>query len=220
MTLSKYSKLIDILNFEFNSFKGKKNDLESLLETLKKKDTEIQHLFKVCLNANRSNLSGNKQNQQLIVNLKERWSSLKTITKDKLFLIQNLWMLLTDLNDQMENFYMVLEKTENFYRNTVNVGNNPRIVFKLIQELYFTIQDDFKLIKYLNESFVNFSKLANYFSFFELLEKLKQKFMSLNNEWDSLHNEIAVQIKNVSNFYFLSKNNVNCIYHFDILELY
>jgi len=186
---------VDLVNFQ--TIMSKRAELEGLLKTMEKKETDTQHLFKVCLNANRHNLNGSRQNQQLILNLKERWCSLKAITKDKLMHIQSLWMLLTDLNDQMENFYLVLEKTETFYRHTCHAGNNPRVVFKLIQELYFTIQDDFKLIKYLNESFVNFSKLAGYFALYELLNKLKEKFMSLSNAWDNLHNEIAVEIKNV-----------------------
>ncbi len=192
---------VDLVNFQ--AIVGKRAELEGLLRTMEKKETDTQHLFKVCLNANRHNLNGSRQNQQLILNLKERWCSLKAVTKDKLLHIQSLWMLLTDLNDQMENFYMVLEKTETFYRHTCQAGNNPRVVFKLIQELYLTIQDDFKLIKYLNESFVNFSKLASYFAFFDLLNKLKEKFMSLSNAWDSLHNEIAVKIKNVRFVYSL-----------------
>lgn len=132
------------------------------------------------------------------MNIKERWNNLKLVAKEKGYLVQNLWILLSDLNDQMQNFFMVLEKTDTFYRSVVDVrnNNNPRIVFKLIQELYLTIQDDCKLIKYLNESFVNFSKIASYFSALELLNKMKEKFMALNNEWDNLHNEIAIKIKN------------------------
>ena len=187
---------LDLVSFD--QIIGKKAELENLLESLKKRDNENQSLFKLCLNANRHN--GNRQNQMLISNIKERWINLKTVTKEKLYLIQNLWILLCDLNDQIEKFYMVLEKTESFYQSTLQVGNNPNIMFKLIQELYLTIQDDFKLVKYLNESFVNFSKLANYFSCFELLNKMKEKFMSINGEWDNLHNEIAIKIKNVSIF--------------------
>lgn len=189
---------LDLVSFD--QIIGKKAELENLLESLKKRDNENQSLFKLCLNANRHN--GNRQNQLLITNIKDRWTSLKTVTKEKLYLIQNLWIMLCDLNDQIEKFYMVLEKTETFYQSTLQVGNNPNYMFKLIQELYLTIQDDFKLIKYLNESFVNFSKLANYFSCFELLNKMKQKFMAINGEWDNLHNEIAVKIKNVNNFFF------------------
>ena len=188
---------LDLVNFQM--ILAKKNELENLLELLKKKEPDMYGLFKSCLNANRHN--GNRQNQMLIGNVKERWQTLRQLAKEKLFLIQNLWLLLCDLNDQIENFYLVLEKTDTFYRNTLltaNHNNNPMAVLKLIQELYLTIQDDFKLIKYLNESYVNFAKVANYFSFFELLNKLKEKFLAINTQWDSLHNEIAVKIKIVS----------------------
>ena len=189
---------LDLVNYE--TILVKKNELESLQETLKKKEAETQHLFKVCLAANRNNLNGNKQNQMLIINIKERWNNLKVVAKEKGYLVQNLWILLSDLNDQMQNFFLVLEKTDTFYRSVIDVrnNNNPRVVFQMIQELYMTIKDDFKLIKYLNETFVNFGKVASYFSALELLNKMKEKFMALNSEWDSLHNEIAIKIKNVS----------------------
>lgn len=166
----------------------------------------------MCLQANKNNLNGNKHNQIIILNIKERWNNLKLIIKDKIFKIQNVWLLLCDLTDQIENFNLIINKTETFYRNTIlltesqaaasiNLSSSiqqslsANIIFKLIEELYDTIKDDYKLIKYLNESYVNFAKSVNNFELFEHLEKFKQKLLSINSRWDSLHNEIAIKIK-------------------------
>jgi hypothetical protein len=58
-----------------------------------------------------------------------------------------------------------------------------------------TIQDDYKLIKYLNESYVNFAKMINSFEMFKRLDKLKQNLLDINSRWDNLHSEIAIKIK-------------------------
>lgn len=188
-------------HYDINDFQlilNKKADLEIMFEQWAKKDPDVQSLFRSCLNVNKSSLNGNKQNQLIILSIKHRWQNMRLLIKEKIFLIQNIWLLYCDLNDQIDNFYLVIEKTDQFYRNTLlSANNNPKMFLKLVQELYFTIQDDFKLVKYLNESYVNFSKLASYFSLHQLLNIFKEKFHRINSEWDTLHNEIAVKIKMV-----------------------
>jgi hypothetical protein len=183
----------------YDQILDKKSELEELLQNLNKKDAETQYLFKVCLSANGKNLSGNKKNQIFIWNIRERWSNLKSIIKDKIYLLENVWIMLSDLNDQIENFYSVLNKTEQFYRNTVLTSNiKTRLALKIIAQLYQTIKEDYKLIKYLNQSYVNFSKLVNNFELFKRLETLKKPLIELNSRWDNLHNEISIKIKMVS----------------------
>ena len=185
---------LDVTNYQ--QILSKKMELEHLLESLNKKEIETQHLFKVCLYANNANLNGNRLNQAFVLNLRERWNNLRNIIKDKIYLIENVWLLLCDLTDQTENFYLILNKTENFYRNTLlTANNNPNVVLKLIQELYCTIQEDYKLIQYINKSYVSFFKMINNFELFRRLEKFKYQLLELNARWDSLHNEIAIKIK-------------------------
>ena len=185
----------------------KKKELEDILMSLDKKETETQQLFRVCLSANGKNLDGNKKNQIFIWNIRERWSNLKSTIKEKICLIENVWIMLSDLNDQIENFYSVLNKTEQFYRNTVLASNiKTNLALKIIAQLYQTIKEDYKLIKYLNESYVNFSKLINNFELFKRLETLKKPILELNSRWDSLHNEISIKIKMVCHFIFISPN--------------
>ena len=174
--------------------------MQSISDQWTKKDSDAQSLFRLCLNVNKNSLNENRQNQAIVLNLKHRWQNIRLLIKEKIFLIQNIWIQLNDLNDQMENFYLVIVKTDQFYRNTlITTNNNPKMFLKLIQELYFTIQEDFKLVKYLNDSYNNFSKLASYFSLIKLLNSFKEKFYRINSEWDQLHNEIAVKIKMVGN---------------------
>jgi len=183
---------------DFQLILNKKADLECMFDMWGKKDPEIQTIFKTCLNANKNILNSNKQNQVVIMSIKHRWQNIRLLVKEKIFLVQNIWLLYCDLNDQIENFYLVIEKTDQFYKNTLqSANNNPKMFLKLIQELYFTIQNDFKLVKYLNESYVNFASLASYFSLFQLLDMFKEKFHRINSEWDTLHNEIAIRIKMV-----------------------
>ena len=55
----------------------------------------------------------------------------------------NLWISLYDLYDQIENFYLVLNKTVTFYRNTLlTVSESFGLTLRLVQELYETIKDD------------------------------------------------------------------------------
>ena len=188
---------------------GKKNELEDLLDNLNKKDVETQHLFKMCISANSKNLNGNKKNQILILNIRERWSNLKSIVREKICLLENVWLMLCDINDQIENFYAVLNKTEQFYRNSLLTthSNNAIMSLKLVAQLYSTIKEDYKLIKYLNESYVNFSKLISNFELFKRLETLRKPILELNARWDSLHNEIAIKIKTVINLCIFKKQS-------------
>ena len=187
---------LDLTTYE--QILSKKAELEELLNSLNKKESETQHLFKVCFNANIKNLNGNKKNQVFVFSLRERWSNLKKMVKEKLCLIDNVWFMLSDLNDQIDNFYSVLNKTEQFYRNTLLASNiKTSMALKMIAQLYQTIKEDYKLIKFLNESYVNFSKLINNFELFKRLETLKKPILDLNARWDSLHNEIAIKIKMV-----------------------
>jgi hypothetical protein len=183
---------------DFQLILNKKAELECMFDLWAKKDPDVQAIFKTCLNANKNMLNSSKQNQVVIMSIKHRWQNIRLLIKEKIFLVQNIWLLYCDLNDQIDNFYMVIEKTDQFYRNTLqSANNNPKMFLKLIQELYFTIQNDFKLVKYLNESYVNFANLASYFSLFHLLDMFKEKFHRINSEWDTLHNEIAIRIKMV-----------------------
>ena len=64
-------------------------------------------------------------------------------TKKKILLMLNLWISLYDLYDQIENFYLVLNKTVTFYRNTLlTVSESFGLTLRLVQELYETIKDD------------------------------------------------------------------------------
>ena len=183
---------------DFQLILNKKAELECMFDLWAKKDPDVQAIFKMSLNANKNMLNSNKQNQLVIMSIKHRWQNIRLLIKEKIFLVQNIWLLYCDLNDQIDNFYLVIEKTDQFYRNTLqSANNNPKMFLKLIQELYFTIQNDFKLVKYLNESYVNFANLASYFSLFHLLDMFKEKFHRINSEWDTLHNEIAIRIKMV-----------------------
>ena len=191
---------------DFQQIISKKTELEEFMEALKKKEPEALALFKLCLSANRNNLNCNKQNRVLVDRMKERWNNLKNQAKEKILLMQNLWVSLCDLNDQIENFYLVLNKTDTFYRNTLlTVSESSGLTLRLVQELYETIKDDYKSIKYINESYVNFSRLASHFSVFHLLDKLKHRLLSVNSEWDRLHNEIAIKIKIEIYQYFIFK---------------
>ena len=117
------------------------------------------------------------------------------------------------MNDQIENFYVILKKTEEFYNSIlldVNFQNfnesslnnfefsKYTSYFQLIGDLYVTINEDNKLIKYLNESFINFSKYVHDFESSQCLEKIREKLIEINSRWDALHNDIALKIRMVS----------------------
>jgi hypothetical protein len=221
-------KGIDLTNY--THILNIKRELENLADLLKKKDSEIESLFKYCLSANKNYLHSNKLNQTVIMNLKTRWSNLKCTIDEKLSKLNSIWTLLCDINDQIENFLLVLNKTESFYKNILlsekkttlnynenNSQNNQHNILKLIEDLYFTIKDDYKLIKYLNESYVKFTKFVANLDCFESLEPIKKKLLSINSKWDGLHNEIAIKINLVrllkffcqfiwvSSFYFVGR---------------
>lgn len=184
----------------YRSIVERKSKLESLLECLTSMDQDTENLFSVCLNANKAYFSSNSQNETLVLSLKERWSNLKLMIKDRLFKLNNVWILVSDLNEQMENFYQILSKTETFYKNTVSTSSScsNTCFMRLISELYLVINQDYKLIKYLNESYISLVKLVNNFSSNNCLNEMKQKLLSINSRWDALHNEIAVRIKTVN----------------------
>ncbi|CAF0715881.1 unnamed protein product [Brachionus calyciflorus] len=182
----------------------KKQELENLLDCLSKKDPNTDLVLKQAFNMYKSN----KEQTNYINILKTRWTDLKFLIRDKLLKLSNIWLF---LNDQIENFYVILSKTEDFYTNILLNANNLVIdeneidkncelskytsFFRLIEDLYSTINEDNKLIKYLNESFVNFSKYVHDFESAECLEKIKDKLMDINSRWDTLHNDIAIKIK-------------------------
>jgi hypothetical protein len=203
---------------------SKRSDLENLLEMIKRKDQETESLLKQCMYANRSYFNSNKHNQFLIVNLKTRWSNLKAVVKGKIFKLNHVWVYLCDLNDQMEKFYIILNRTEVFYQNVllserknsnkassspsrkVDGSSRANNVLRSIEDVYLTIKDDYKLIKYLNESYVNFAKFVGNLDACDCLETIKRKLLTINSRWDSLHNEIAIKINSVNlNLNFLFK---------------
>jgi hypothetical protein len=185
---------LDFDNYE--NILNKSRELEDLSDFLNDKDTQVQLLFKQCLHAN--NLS-NKTYEAIVLNLKERWTLLKQSVNEKIFLLKNTWMQMSDLNEQAKNINTILAKTEHFYRKTLlKAVGMPNMILKLIEELYLTIKDDYKLIKYLNESYVRLSKSANHFEMGRHLDQLKKKLVFINSQWDYLQNEIAKRIKQVT----------------------
>jgi hypothetical protein len=178
---------------------NKKLELESHLNYLTSKDSNVKLIFSMCLHTNNTYLQSNENNRLLISRLKKRWISLNKRILEKISYIQNLWSLLCDLNDQLESFQLTLTKSENFYKNTMlTCANNPRTTIRLIEDVYETIKDDYKLIKYLNESYISFGKLSSGYAFYKHLDDIKQRLIAINARWDHLHNQIAMQIKCVS----------------------
>lgn len=193
-------------NFDLTDMKqilSKKAELENLLGCLVKKDQNTDSVFKQAFYMYKTN----KQQLAFISNLKARWDDLKILIRDKILKLSNIWLF---LNDQIENFYVILNKTEDFYTNILLHANNLVIdeneiknfefskytsFFKLIEDLYATINEDNKLIKYLNESFINFSKYVHDFESSQCLEQIREKLLEINSRWDALHNDIAIKIR-------------------------
>lgn len=144
------------------------------------------------------------QNELSVRDLKERWLNLKRAIKDRLFKLNNIWILVSDLSDQMENFAQVLNKTEHFYANisATAVTCTSACFMRQINELYTIINQDYKLIKYLNESYICLVKLVcsldSSMACNESLSEIKQRLLAINSRWDNLHNEIAFKIKSVN----------------------
>ena len=202
MGLNKYQTDLDIGNCQDVS--KRITDLETLMCVLNKREHEIQSVFKQNLHMNRNN----KENQLLILSLKQRWSDLQMNVQEKIQSLESVRIMFADLNDQIENFNSILNKTESFYQNTLHASaDKPYMILKIVEEIYMTIQDDYKLIKYLNESYVNFTKMINSFEMFKRLDKLKQNLLNINSRWDNLHNEIAVKIKMVRMGHSIRKLN-------------
>jgi hypothetical protein len=76
---------------------------------------------------------------------------------------------------------------------------------KFIESLYNTIRDDDKLLKYLNQSYMNVMMMAAKFVLFRNSENFKQKILFINSKWDALHNDICAKIKKV---YILNSNKL------------
>ncbi|RMZ97858.1 hypothetical protein BpHYR1_020011, partial [Brachionus plicatilis] len=182
---------------------AKKAELENLLSCLAKKDAGTESVLKQALNMYEANV----QQMSFVTNLKSRWHDLKIVIRDKILKLSNIWLF---LNDQIENFYLILNKTEDFYTNILLSANYLVIdeceiknfelskytgFFRLIEDLYATINEDNKLIKYLNESFINFSKYVHDFESTQCLEKIRHKLLEINSRWDALHNDIAIKIR-------------------------
>jgi len=182
----------DLCMDNYRDVLNKKCDLDELLTRLYKQDESVQKLLRQC--------ASNSINQRLVSNLSDRWHNLKISVKEKTYEIQNLWLLICDLNEQIEKFYLILNKTESFYSNTLlTITGNDASLIRFIEELYQTIRADDKLLKYLNESYINIVKITPQFRLFRLNEKFKETVMYINSKWDDLHNKIAIKIKNTRN---------------------
>lgn len=190
------SGLTDSSINDFKAIMERKSKLESLLECLHGMEADAEAIFESSLNANRSYFGASSQNEAMIIGLRERWLSLKRAIRDRLFKINNIWILVSDLDDQMSNFYQTLNKTETFYRNIVT-NSSPVCFIRQINDLYLIINQDYKLIKYLNESYICLVKLVCTLDSNECLGEVKQKLLGINARWDGLHNEIALKIKSV-----------------------
>ena len=177
---------------------NKSNELEELADFLNERENQVQSLFKQCLHSNNASLNGNKNYEMIVLSIQERWNNLKINVNEKIYLLKNTWTQLNDLREQTENINAILDKTELFYRKTISKAiGMPNMILKLIEELYMTIKDDYKLIKYLNESYVKLSRSANYFEIGKNLECIKKKLILINSQWDYLQNEIAKKIRQV-----------------------
>jgi len=190
-----------LLTIDYEKITERKNKLESLLECLIGMDADAENIFNASLSANRAYLGGCSRNESLVHGLRERWSGLKRAIKDRLFKLNNIWILVSDLTDQMENFDNVLGKTEHFYANirrSATSGMSSACFMRQIEELYLIINQDYKLIKYLNESYICLVKLVcSIDASSECLNVIKQRLLAINSRWDGLHNEIALRIKSL-----------------------
>lgn len=189
---------------DYTSILDKKCKLESVYSELLKAEADTENLLSMCLSANKYYLNGNRQNESLIIGLKERWLNMKLFVREKLSKLNNVWLLISDLNDQMETFCQMLEKTEQFYACNVSAGEAYSNVglMTVISQLYMTMNQDYKLIKYLNESYVNLVKFISNFNTDICLNTIREKLMSINSRWNCLHNQLAVKIKLVIRVYF------------------
>lgn len=188
---------------DFRSIAERKCKLESVLESMHAMDGEVEAILEASVHANRIYFGASRQNDAMIVGLRERWSALKRAIRDRLFKINNIWILVTDLDDQMNNFYQTLNKTEAFYRNicapAADTAVSDSSMIRQIGELYLIINQDYKLIKYLNESYICLVRLVcSLEPSNECLGEIKRKLLDINARWDALHNEIALRIKSVS----------------------
>ena len=175
---------------KYKDILSKKQELEELLNRLYSQDESVTRLFKYC--------TINTHNRKLVLCLHERWQKIKLTITEKILELQNIWLHICDLNEQIERFNIIWTKTNNFYLNTLlTMTSNNLNLIKFIEHLYSTIKDDDKLIKYLNQSYICLIKMTIKFPLFHQNENFKQRIMFLNSKWDDLHNEIAIKIKGV-----------------------
>jgi hypothetical protein len=161
----------------------KQAELKSFLKTLHKQNASVFSL----LDYTKLNLC----NGDMIKGLNDRWSDLKRLISDKQLELESLFLSVQDLNEQIEKCHVALNKTETVFLNSYNDNN-----LKFISNLYLILNDDYKLIKYLNESYMKAVKafgetLFNEDNFF------KEKIYAVDKRWDYLHNTIAIKIKTV-----------------------
>jgi hypothetical protein len=190
---------------------ARKRELEALVERMRAREPETDALFRHCLLANRLYFNANRHTRTLIVSVRQRWATVRAVARERIYKLSHVWTHLCDLSDQMEKFVGILSRTELFYQNVAAVSNkkpddnNGHNVLTAIEDIYLTIKDDYKLIKYLNESYVNFAKFVGNLdsSSCQRLEAIKMKLLAINSRWDCLHNEIAIKINLVQNFFFI-----------------
>ena len=187
------------LNVNLNNYKEilmKQSELNDLLTRLNHQDESIMSLLRYC--------ETNTRNQKVILALSDRWYNIKVLVKQKIIELQNIWLLICDLNEQIEKFSLIVTKTENFYYNTLlTINESNRNMMKFIENLYNTIRDDDKLLKYLNQSYMNVIMMAAKFVMFRNNELFKQKILFINSKWDKLHNDIAGKIKKVKYYFYI-----------------
>jgi hypothetical protein len=181
------------LNVNLNSYKEilmKQSELSDLLNRLSRQDESVIGLLRYC--------EANTRNQKVILALSDRWFNIKVLVKQKIVELQNIWLLICDLNEQIEKFSLIITKTENFYYNTLlTINETSNNIMKFVESLYNTIRDDDKLLKYLNQSYMNVMIMAAKFVLFRNSENFKQKILFINSKWDALHNDICAKIKKV-----------------------
>ena len=157
---------------------------------LSRQDESVIGLLRYC--------EANTRNQKVILALSDRWYNIKVLVKQKIVELQNIWLLICDLNEQIEKFSLIITKTEHFYYNTLlTINETNHNIMKFIDNLYNTIRDDDKLLKYLNQSYMNVMMMSAKFFLFRNRETFKQKILFINSKWDALHNDISAKIKKV-----------------------
>jgi hypothetical protein len=186
-----------LVGIDFKSYENvvdKRLKFEKLLSMWRDEDKRENRNF---LSNNTKLINTNLDYISFISNLRDRWLKLKLFIKEKLFYIEVTWTLVVDFEDQCKTFTAILNKTEQFYRNiSINDNNNGKS--NVLLELYNTIEQDTKAIKYLNSSFHSLTKYSQQFpSMSQRIQNFRRILSNLNKKWNQLNVEIEIKLKKV-----------------------